>query len=283
LIPATIKMRYGTRLFCFFAISFIGFNAAAQTMELGVVGGGAGYMGDLNQTKPLKISGMSAGAYVKMNFDRYWGLGIHYNFGKIKANDLSSDNAQFRDRGLNFKTSLNEISLQVDFNFLDYFAGGGTKRFTPYIFTGIGGVFFIPKGYYTQLAELGDQEYNLRFYRTEGQNEPYKNYALTVPYGVGFKVRLKENWGLFSQIGYRSAFTDYLDDVSGKYPGADNPPADGDRGLMLSDPNRGPLVSGIPRRTLSGTQRGDFRKRDTYMFVGIGISYTFVSQKCYTF
>jgi hypothetical protein len=133
------------------------------------------------------------------------------------------------------------------------------------------------------VAELGDQEYNLRFYRTEGQNEPYKNYALTVPYGVGFKVRLKENWGLFSQIGYRSAFTDYLDDVSGKYPGADNPPADGDRGLMLSDPNRGPLVSGIPRRTLSGTQRGDFRKRDTYMFVGIGISYTFVSQKCYTF
>jgi hypothetical protein len=63
-------MRYGTRLFCFFAISFIGFNAAAQTMELGVVGGGAGDMGDLNQTKPLKISGMSAGAYVNMNFYR---------------------------------------------------------------------------------------------------------------------------------------------------------------------------------------------------------------------
>ncbi|WP_073232547.1 type IX secretion system protein PorG [Pedobacter caeni] len=277
-------MQYGTRLFCFLAISFIGFNANAQTMELGVVAGGAGYMGDLNQTKPLKISGISAGAYVKMNFDPYWSLGAHYQFGMIKANDLHSENEQFRDRGLNFKTSLNEISLQVDFNFFEYFAGGGTKRFTPYIFTGIGGVFFSPIGKYAFSPGADAQEYKLRFYRTEGQKEPYRNYALTVPYGVGFKVRLKENWGLFSQIGYRTAFTDYLDDVSGNYPGMDNPPADGNTGLNLSDPSRFRSLSGaaIPVGA-PGTQRGDFRKRDTYMFVGIGISYTFVSQKCYTF
>lgn len=249
-------------------------------MELGVVGGGAGYMGDLNQTKPLKISGMSAGAYVKMNLDPYWALGFHYNFGKIKANDLNSENEQFRDRGLNFKTSLNEISLQVDFNLFEYFAGGGTKKFTPYIFTGIGGVFFSPKGYYPHVPELGDKEYNLRFYRTEGQTEPYKNYALTVPYGIGFKVRLKENWGLFSQIGYRTIFTDYLDDVSGRYPDDNNLPADGLTGIKLSNPNTASSLSGTG---LPGIQRGDFRKRDTYMFVGIGISYTFVSQKCYTF
>ncbi|AOM78185.1 DUF6089 family protein [Pedobacter steynii] len=273
-------MRYGTWIFCSLAISFIGFNANAQVMELGVVGGGAGYMGDLNQTKPLKISGMSAGAYVKMNLDPYWALGFHYNFGKIKANDLNSENEQFRDRGLNFKTSLNEISLQVDFNFFEYFAGGGTKKFTPYIFTGIGGVFFSPKGYYPHVPELGDKEYNLRFYRTEGQTEPYKNYALTVPYGVGFKVRLKENWGLFSQIGYRTIFTDYLDDVSGRYPDDNKLPADGLTGIKLSNPNTASSLSGTG---LPGIQRGDFRKRDTYMFVGIGISYTFVSQKCYTF
>lgn len=280
MIPVTIKMRYGTWIFCSLAISFIGFNANAQVMELGVVGGGAGYMGDLNQTKPLKISGMSAGAYVKMNLDPYWALGFHYNFGKIKANDLNSENEQFRDRGLNFKTSLNEVSLQVDFNFFEYFAGGGTKKFTPYIFTGIGGVFFSAKGYYPHVPELGDKEYNLRFYRTEGQTEPYKNYALTVPYGIGFKVRLKENWGLFSQIGYRTIFTDYLDDVSGRYPDDNKLPADGLTGIKLSNPNTASSLSGTG---LPGIQRGDFRKRDTYMFVGIGISYTFVSQKCYTF
>lgn len=247
-------------------------NGYAQTFELGLSGGGAGYIGDLNQDKLLKLSGFSAGAYAKMNIDPYWTVGLHYNYGKIKANDADSENGQFRDRNLNFKTALNEVSLQVDFNFLNYFAGGGTKKFTPYIFTGIGGVFYSPKGVYD------NKEYNLRFYQTEGQSVAYRNYALTIPYGVGVKLRLKDNWGLFSQIGYRTAYTDYLDDVSGRYPDTNiwNGDSYQDIRKELSDPS-------LTQYGDKGIQRGDFRKRDTYMFVGVGISYTFVSQKCYTF
>ncbi|WP_316841649.1 DUF6089 family protein [Pedobacter gandavensis] len=278
-------MQYRTQLFCFFALLFIGSPAFAQNLEFGLVGGGAGYMGDLNQTNPLKVSGFSAGANVKVNFDPYWSLGVHYMHGKIKADDLKSDNAQFRDRGLNFKSTLNEVSLQLDFNFFEYFAGGGTKSFTPYIFVGIGGVWFNPIGKYNIPSNPGEKEYQLRFYRTEGQKEAYSNSAIAVPYGVGFKVRLKENWGLFSQIGYRTAFTDYLDDVSGRYP-ADDYTANDAR--ELADIRLGlsgfpPYDPSLPVNKLHGTQRGDLRKRDTYMFVGIGISYTFVSQKCYTF
>ena len=273
-------MYYRTQIFCFFALFFIGSPAFAQNLEFGLIGGGAGYIGDLNQTRPLKISGLSAGANVKVNFDPYWSLGLHYTYGKIKENDLHSDNEQFRQRGLNFKTALNELSLQVDFNFFEYFAGGGTKNFTPYIFAGIGGVVFNPIGKYNLRSNPGEKEYELRYYRTEGQKEAYRNVALTVPYGVGFKVRLKDNWGLFSQIGYRTAYTDYLDDVSGRYPSADfadgDTPEAGPIRRELSDPS-------LPVTNLYGTQRGDLRKRDTYMFVGIGISYTFVSQKCYTF
>src|SRR5687768_10322216 len=87
----------------------------AQTFELGAHAGGAGYVGDLNQDQLLKISGLSAGGYVKLNFDPYWSLGMHYGYGKIEANDLKSDNQQFRDRRLNFSTALNELSLQLDF------------------------------------------------------------------------------------------------------------------------------------------------------------------------
>nr|WP_121273900.1 DUF6089 family protein [Pedobacter schmidteae] len=244
----------------------------AQTFELGLMGGGAGYIGDLNQDKLLKISGLSLGAYAKLNIDPYWAVGVHYTYGKIKANDADAENAQFRDRNLNFKTSLNEVGLQVDFNFLNYFAGGGTKKFSPYIFSGMGLVFYNPK------ATYNDKTYNLRYYQTEGQTEAYRNYALSVPYGVGIKVRIKDNLGLFSQIGYRTAYTDYLDDVSGRYPDPiiwKNDAYLADR-KFLSDPS-------LTQYGAVGVQRGDFRKRDTYMFVGIGISYTFVSQKCYTF
>ncbi|MET4546798.1 hypothetical protein ABIE26_004136 [Pedobacter africanus] len=252
---------------------FWGIASNAQTFEIGVTGGGAGYIGDLNQTKPLKISGMSAGAFAKLNLDAYWAVGLHYTYGKIRANDAVSENEDFRNRNINFKTVLNEVSLQVDFNFLNYFAGGGTKKFTPYIFTGIGGVFYSPK------ATYNDTEYNLRYYQTEGQTGAYRHYTMTIPYGVGIKLQLKENWGLFSQIGYRTAYSDYLDDVSGIYPATNAWPNDGALAIrqQLSNPSL------VPNYGAPGTQRGDFRKRDTYMFVGIGISYTFVSQKCYTF
>ena len=59
-------------------------NAKAQVLELGVQAGGAGYMGDLNPTQPLKISGPSFGGFAKINFDPNWALSLNYNFGKIK-------------------------------------------------------------------------------------------------------------------------------------------------------------------------------------------------------
>jgi hypothetical protein len=265
---------YKKQLVYFIAMFLCGISAKAQVLEVGAIVGGSGYLGDLNQNKPLKISGISAGAFVKANINPYWAFGLHYTYGKIKADDTKSDNQDFRDRGLNFSTALNEVSLQVDFNFFEYFAGGGTKIFSPYIFTGIGGVLYNPRATYPEYNGVKYDNVKLRPYKTEKEDGkdavPYKNYSLTIPYGVGVKVRLKENWGLFSQIGYRTAYTDYLDDVSGKYPSTPANP-------YLSNPTAANGYGPV------GSQRGDFRKRDTYMFVGIGISYTFVSQKCYTF
>ncbi len=259
---------------------FLNLGLKAQVLEVGAGIGGSGYVGDLNVNRLLKISGISAGGYVKMNFDAHWSLSANYTYGKIRANDLKSDEPEFRQRGLNFTTALNEASLQVDFNFFDYFAGGGRRKFTPYLFVGAGGILFNPKANYSKY-DLYDVV--LRHYRTEGQNVVYRNYAFTVPYGAGLKFQLKENWGLFTQIGYRTAFTDYIDDVSKTYPGenywevAGFKPERINEAKSLSNPSLQNFES------LQYTQRGDFRKRDTYMFVGIGISYTFVSQKCYTF
>ncbi|RZK82668.1 MAG: hypothetical protein EOO92_00935 [Pedobacter sp.] len=267
--------------FCFMNF-FSGFCAIAQNLEIGLSGGAAGYIGDLNQTEYFKPSGVALGGYFKANINPYWAIGLHFNYGKIKANDLENSNAQFRQRGMNFNSSLREVSTQVEFNFLEYFAGGGTKNFTPYIYSGAGLVFFSPKGTYESPVTGELEEYKLRFYLTEGQSNAYRNFALSIPYGIGAKVRLKENWGLFAQVGYRTAFTDYLDDVSGNYPDPNLWPT-GDSAeiratrMMLSNPSTR-ADYGVP-----DTQRGDYRKRDSYMFVGVGISFTFVSQKCYTF
>lgn len=267
-------MRYKKALIAFI-LSLLGNNTFAQVWEVGLQAGGAGYMGDLNPADPLKISGLSFGGFIKANFDPNWALSLNYNSGKIKASDASSSNAQFRQRNLNFYSNLNEVSLMVDFNFLDYFSGGGFKRFSPYMYAGIGAVLFNPKTTYA------GREYQLRLYTTEGQAEPYKNYALAVPFGGGVKYNMSGNWTILAHIGYRNAYTDYLDDVSGNYPDPANfstEPSVRQMQKVLSD--RSGEINGNYIGA-KDTQRGDFRKRDTYLFVGIGITYTFVSQKCY--
>lgn len=274
MIPVIIRMFYKTTLLAIILSSFFAGKSSAQVWEIGLQGGGAGYIGDLNPTNPLKVSGLAVGAFVKANFDPYWALSFNYTNGKIKADDAKSSNAQFRDRNLSFQTSLNEISLLVDFNFFDYFSGGGYSRFTPYLYSGVGAVLFSPKTIYQ------DNEYKLPLYKTEGQAESYKTSALSIPFGAGAKYNFKSNWTVMANIGYRNAYTDYLDDVSGLYPDPDVAFANSDaqfRQTQIALSNR----STTSISELKNTQRGDFRKRDTYMFVGIGITYTFVSQKCF--
>ena len=236
--------------------------------------GGSGYMGDINPTKPYKVTDLALGGHVKRNLDGYWALKLNVMHGKIAADDRDSENEYQQARNINFFSKVTEFSLQAEFNFFNYFPGSlpgnGTRKATPYLFTGIGGVFFDPKTIY------GGEEYVLHDYITEGEDlsDRYKRQSLSVPYGAGLKYNISGNWNLIGEVGYRTAFTDYLDDVSGVYPNHLLIP--GYHGLsgVLSDPSPAP---GVGR---AGVQRGDFRKRDTYMFMGISLSYTFVSLKC---
>jgi opacity protein-like surface antigen len=268
-------MFYKKALFAVVFCSFFAANAKAQVWELGLQAGGAGYMGDLNPTNPLKISGLSLGGFARANFDPNWALSLNYINGNIKADDAKSPYPEFRQRNLSFHTKLHEISLLVDFNFFDYFSGGGFSRFSPYLYAGAGVTLFNPKTYYN------DDEYELKWYLTEGQTESYRTFAMNIPFGAGVKYNFKEGWSLIGNIGYRNAYTDYLDDVSGLYP---------DQAALSSDPSISTMQRILADRSgektgnytgIANTQRGDFRKRDTYMFVGIGITYTFVSQKCF--
>lgn len=258
-------------------IAFVTSSIHAQRVEVGFNAGGASYIGDLNPYNPVKISGISAGLFTKYNFNRHLGLGLHYNYGEIEADDAESNYQQLRDRNLSFENGLHEVSLMLHFNLFDLTPSYRRKNnFTPYIFAGVGMLVFNPKTTYR------GNEYALKSYRTEGQEEVYNNLVPTFPYGVGIKYRANDNWTLFSQIGYRTPHTDYIDDVSGLYPDKSifNNPGYPSASGTLSD--RSGEVTGVYLGE-AGTQRGDFRKRDNYMFVGIGISYTFVSPKCFNF
>jgi hypothetical protein len=265
-------MQYKKIILSLLLINVIAF-AYAQRAEIGINGGGSGYIGEFNQSNPLKISGINGGVYGKINFDPRWGLGLHYNYGSIKGDDARSKNPVLQQRNLNFRTSLHEVAFIGSFNFIDMYSPGSKKRITPYLFLGVGGVIFDPR------ATYGGSPYILSDLKSEGQISPYRSYAVVIPYGAGVKYKKSEAWTIFGQIGYRYTFTDYLDDVSKNYVDTSDPndPAHVPRYFPPYNASHNPNVG------IAGTQRGDLRKRDTYVFVNIGISYTFVSQKCFTF
>lgn len=255
-------------ILCVFIIS-ISCNLKAQTWEVGGSAGGSGYMGDLNAGNPLKVSGLSIGGFVKRNFDGYLSAKLNYTYGIISASDSNSSSQQFRNRNLSFTTTLSEIAVIGEFNFMKYIPEAGKNKFTPFIYLGLAAVNFNPQTTYNGI------KYNLKDYGTEGESKPYSTLAIAIPYGAGIKYNILGKWTLAADIGYRNPNTDYLDDVSGVYakPSSLSPVA---RALADRSGEKTGIYTGSP-----GIQRGDLNNRDTYFFTQITISYTFVTQKCY--
>ena len=242
----------------------------AQTWEIGGNVGAAGYMGDLNPGNPLQISGPALGIFGAKNFDGYWSVKLKYTFGVIADADKNSSDPQFRARNLSFRTTLNEGALLGEFNFFKYVPEVGQNKFTPFIYFGFGALGYNPQ------AEYQGHYYDLRPLKTEAESKPYPGLAFSIPYGAGIKYNFAGKWNFIADIGYRNPNTDYLDDVAGVYPNKSK--LSSPLAQALSD--RSGELTGVYIGT-PGTQRGDGRTHDTYMFINLGISFTFISTKCY--
>ena len=250
----------------------ISVSARAQTWEIGGALGGFGYMGDLNTTNPIKINKPAAAIFAKYNFNGYLAAKLNFSLGDIKGADSTSNDQQTRDRNLSFTTPLKELSLLAEFNFMKFIPEAGKNKYTPYVFLGGGITAFAPRTNYN------GQKVSLRYLRTEGQASEYKQNTIVIPFGAGFKYNLFGKCTVAAELGYRYTFTDYLDDVSGVYADRTKLTAN-ELSPILADRSgerTGGVFLGAP-----GSQRGDFKPRDMYLFAGFTISYTFVTQKCY--
>ena len=247
---------------------FISCSLKAQTWEFGGELGGAGYMGDLNLNNPVKVSGFSLGGFVRRNFDGYWSAKLNYTYGTISAADSNSSNPQFRERNLSFTTTLSEVSVTGEFNFMEYIPQIGKNVFTPYLYFGFAALNYYPSTVYD------GKKYELRGMLTEGEHKAYPTTAFSFPYGAGIKYNIAGKFTLGFDLGYRNPNTDYLDDVSGNYAYKHHTTID----ELLSDRSgeKTGVYIGSP-----GSQRGDGDPRDTYFFAQFTISYTFISSKCY--
>ncbi|CAN5134689.1 hypothetical protein BH09BAC2_BH09BAC2_20780 [soil metagenome] len=268
LLPEKITSQ-GIRIFVlvgYFLISF--FCADAQRLSIKLFGGLANYQGDLQQKKFT----------FEQNHPAY-GFGLGYEvtnhisfralatFGTISGDDKNYKNNAVRN--LNFKTSISEFQLGLEYIFLDL----QQRNISPYVFSGIAIYSFNPYTY-----DTSGNKFFLQPLSTEGEGfiqgkTPYQLTQFSIPLGAGIKININERLKLALEFGFRKTFTDYLDDVSSDYV---------DKDLLLQFRGAkavelayrgGELKNGAPYPA-GGSQRGKVNKKDWYYFTTVTTSFT---------
>ncbi len=185
----------------------------AQQFEIGISTGASIYSGDLSPSLKLNMLSDGGGAYGffgQLNLSESLSLKFNTLHTQLYADDQFGDVNS--ERNLNFKSKVTELALMGEVRPIQLFSQK-SPRLYPYLTVGIGALHFDP------LGRINDTYVHLRLLGTEGQGipgneDPYGQWAVAVPMGIGIKVTLNQRTTLGAELSYRFLFTDYLDDVS---------------------------------------------------------------------
>jgi Domain of unknown function (DUF6089) len=245
------------------------FGAFGQRIELELMAGVSRYDGDLNRGsfKPaLSLTG-------RYKLSGFFSVRAGFSYAQVAGTDKKGSQDDLKLRNLDFKSSLIEGSVMAEFNFFD------SEEFIlyPYAFVGVGVFHFDPyttdkNNVKTKLQPLSTEGQGLPAY---GDRKPYNLTVVCLPFGGGVKKVINANFTVGFEVGFRRAFTDYLDDVSTTYPDCETLTViKGDKATELS--YRGDELNG---RTddcpIAGGKRGSPDKKDWYTFGGFTIAWVF--------
>ena len=167
----------------------------SQIYEVGVSYGKSNFIGDVGNTNFIDPEDDTFGAIIKWNRSPRHSYRITYFRSSLSANDLESKDPRRIERGYNFESPINELSLGMEFNFLDFDLHDFDILFSPYIFSGISYVTFKE-----QLLLNGALT-----------NTGKHQSTFAIPMVVGLKHRFYDNLILSMEIGARYTFSDKID------------------------------------------------------------------------
>lgn len=240
--------------------TLIGVVTWAQTAEVGLIGGITYYLGDINPGIHFLASRPAYGGVARVNLNSRWTVKAEVVRGEIRGNDARGTTND--KRGLGFESKITDVGASAEFNFFDYTTGSRKNILTPYIFGGVGMVFYNPEYNGIDLRSLGTEGQNAGF---DGRS-PYGKVTFTIPFGLGIKYSINRRLGLTAEWGMRKTFSDYLDDVSTTYYLNGTQIDPGDPAEFLSDPT-------LLHQPMQ--ERGNPTTKDWYNFAGISLTYKF--------
>lgn len=254
------------------ALLFFPMISFSQYLHLNLFGGFSNYQGDLEEKQfTLDQSNGAVGIGLQYDISNHFSLRTGLMHGRVSADD-KQNKPGLRIRNLSFTSAILEGNLLLEYNILNL----TDRRFTPYLFGGLAIYHYDPYTYDT----LGNRIY-LKPLSTEGQGldlypdrKPYKLTQLSIPFGAGLKLRVSDKIVMGYEIGMRKLFTDYLDDVSDRYPDAAALlGAKGAKAVEMSY-RGGEIKNGSTGFPVEGSVRGGAKQKDWYYFQGITLSIT---------
>lgn len=162
-------------------------NAQEYKYEIGGAAGSSVYMGDANKKMIYLNPGITGALLARYNFSFHWALKANLLAGNVSGStEVSANNFPFGQQSA-FHRTFAELGTQLEFNFFPYsdkYAYLGTRPYTPYLFAGAGITY------------------------ATGENE-FLN--ANIPFGVGFKYKIKERMNIGFEFSMRKLFGDDFD------------------------------------------------------------------------
>lgn len=168
---------------------FVSVSARAQKVEIGAGLGGMLYKGDVAPALNPRFINPAGGLFFRYNFTRSFSMRAGGSIGAFHGEDSYSSDPLQQARKYSFKTNIQEIYVDFEYNFLNYKPTPKAVNWTPYVFGGIGLCRF-----------------NNAIVRAGG--------ILTYPLGIGVKYEIKRPWSIGAEFGTRFCRNDYLDGLS---------------------------------------------------------------------
>lgn len=273
---------------------------AQYAWDFGMHLGGANYLGEMGGTDQprrdfvwdMKMSQTrwAIGGFARRKINRLISVNTGLLYLRIQGADALSSYRPRLGRNLNFRNDMLEWYVRPEFTiFQDNDLGGrGRYRmdFRLFGYVGIAAYYSNPKGQINRTGEF----YALRPLTTELVD--YSSIGVSVPVGLGFHFTQRRRHRFGMDLGWRTTFTDYLDDVSTTYKDPDLLP-EGRGGLAFTLYDQRPLVPegvDVPRADNYGypnspgpslkkeNQRGDPTHNDSYLTLTLTYSYVLRGQ-----
>lgn len=252
------------KIFLFVFTMFVSQLIFAQRHELGILAGGANVIGDVGKGNyfnpfPFRTSNsniylpISIGGLYRYNINPQMGFRANISYSRVGADDNKSKEQYKIDRNKSFRNNIVEGSIVFEYNFFNI-NDDIERGHSPYIFFGLGAFSAKEKNY--------DYDPDNNTIIEKGK---YKT-NLSIPLGIGYKVKFNYNWILSFETGFRYTNVDYIDYNVGKFS---------DR-FKESVENGSLSKSEYDKRIFGNTSN-----KDWYVISGISLTYSFGRPACY--